>query len=419
MATDDTPLFRKEAIEALGSRLGSTIKPVDVSGTVLTAFLLTVLVGALIFLSTAQYARKETVAGVIEPSEGAARVVAPKPGVVVSILAHEGQRVSRGAPLFIINEDVVTNTGETLGSLLVESTNAQSRALNTQIDAHRLSSDHQRAELNAKREGLLDHLLKLNTDLELQRARIRLQEQSLESFRLLNEKKIVSDLQYRDRQDNLIQARQLLSSIEKDTSETKSNIAQVDAELTRLSSDLSEAEAQLSASRAQVREREATNSISKEILIPAPKSGRVVAITVKPGAAVVNSAALGVILPDGAKLTAQLWAPSRAAGFVRPGDSVRIMMDAFPFQKFGVVHGKVSGVASAPTPPTELTVPIETKESLYRVDVALERQDIDGYGKTWPFAPGMRLSADLILEKRTFIEWLLDPLYASMRRSRD
>ena len=417
MTTEEVPLFRKEAIEALGSRLGSAIKPVGVTGATLTGFLLAILVTAGVFLATAQYARKETVVGVIEPSDGAARLVAPKPGVVASVRVHEGERVEAGAPLFVINQDVVTDTGASLGTLLTEATGAQGRALTDQMGARRLSTEHQRVELTAKRQGLLDHEAKLVTDLQLQRDRVRLQEQSLESFRTLNEKKIVSDLQYRDRQDGVIQARQTLSAIEKDRDDTRSNLAQVEAELTRLSSDLAETEAQLNASRAQVREKEATNAVSKEIVLPAPKSGRVVAIQVKPGAAVVNSAALAIVLPDGAKLHVELWAPSRAAGFVRPGDRVRLMLDAFPYQKFGVVFGRVTEVASAPTPPAELTVPIETKESLYRIDVALERQDIEGYGKAWPFSPGMRLNADLILEKRTFIEWLLDPVFAAMRRS--
>ncbi len=417
MTTEELSLFRAEAIEALGTRLGAAIKPVGVTGASLTAFLVAILATAGVFLCTAQYARKETVVGVIEPSDGAARLVAPKPGVVAQVLVKEGARVEAGAPLFVINQDMITDSGASLGNLLSAATGAQGRALRDQIEARRLSTEHQRAELGAKRQGLLDHQTKLATDLQLQRDRLRLQEQSLDSFKTLNERKIVSDLQYRDRQDTVIQARQTLSAIEKDRDDTASNLAQVDAELTRLSSDLAETEAQLNVSRAQVREREASNAVSKEIVLPAPKAGRVVAVQVKPGAAVVNSAALAIVLPDGANLHAELWSPSRAAGFVRPGDRVRLMLDAFPYQKFGVVFGKVTEIASAPTPPAELSVPIETKESLYRIDVVLERQDIEGYGKVWAFSPGMRLNADLILEKRTFIEWLLDPLYAAMRRS--
>jgi membrane fusion protein len=415
--TEETPLFRQEAVDAAVSRLGSAIKPVSLSGTALTALIALILITAGVFLTTASYARKETVVGDIEPSEGAARMVSPKPGVVAKVLAHEGDRVRAGTPLFVINQDVVTDSGASLATLLDAAAGAQARALEDQISAHRRSSEQQKLELTAKRQGLLDHQAKLTGDLELQRERLHLQEQSLESFKALNARKIVSDLQYRDRQDAVIQAQQTLSAIEKDRDDTASSLGQIEAELGRLGSDLAESEAQINDSRAQVREKTATNAISKEVVLTSPKDGRVVAVQVKPGSAVTNAAALAIILPDGARLHAELWAPSRAAGFVRPGDRVRLMLDAFPYQKFGVVFGRVMEIARAPTPPAELTIPIETKESLYRIDVALEREDIDGYGKAWPFAPGMRLNADLILEKRTFLEWLLDPLYAAARRN--
>jgi membrane fusion protein len=415
-AEDETPLFRKEALEAAGSRLGSAIKPVSVTGLSLTLFLAALLGVASVFLATAQYARKETVVGALEPSEGAARIISPKVGVVTAIKAAEGQYVREGAPLFVINQDLVTENGASLGQLLTASTSAQKAALAEEITARRQSTERQRNELLAKRQGLLQHQTKLGGDLDLQSARLKLQQQSLESFKTLVERKIVSDLQYRDRQDAVLQARQTLSAIEKDKDETASSLAQIDAELARLDADLSQGEAQIRASRAQVSEREASNAASKEIVISAPKSGRLVAISAKLGGPVVNSAALAILLPEGVKLHAELWAPSRAAGFVRVGDPVRLMLDAFPYQKFGVVAGKVSHVAAAPTPPGELTIPIETKESLYRIDVDLDRQDIDGYGKRWDFSPGMRLNADLILDKRTFLEWLLDPVLASMKR---
>ncbi|MGH1557284.1 HlyD family efflux transporter periplasmic adaptor subunit [Caulobacter segnis] len=120
----------------------------------------------------------------------------------------------------------------------------------------------------------------------------------------------------------------------------------------------------------------------REIVLTAPKSGRVVALQATPGLAVTSASALAAVLPGGADLRAYLWAPSRAVGFVRPGADVRLMYDAFPFQQFGAAHGRDSrSIAQAPTPVGELPIPGETREPLYKITVVLERQNITAYGK--------------------------------------
>ena len=64
-----------------------------------------------------------------------------------------------------------------------------------------------------------------------------------------------------------------------------------------------------------------------------------------------------------------------------------------------------------------LPVPIETREALYRIVVRIDDAAVNGYGRKWALAPGMRLAADMILDERNLWEWLLDPLIAAKRRS--
>ena len=40
----------------------------------------------------------------------------------------------------------------------------------------------------------------------------------------------------------------------------------------------------------------------------------------------------------------------------------------------------------------------------------LDRPEVEAYGKTIPLQADMLLKADVILEKRSFMSWLLDPL---------
>jgi membrane fusion protein len=92
------------------------------------------------------------------------------------------------------------------------------------------------------------------------------------------------------------------------------------------------------------------------------------------------------------------------------------MYDAFPYQRFGVGRGVVRTVGRAPVAPQDLPVAIETREPLYRVQVRLSRQEIDAYGRKWSLSPGARLRADLVLDERSLLTWLFDPLAAAVKR---
>lgn len=113
---------------------------------------------------------------------------------------------------------------------------------------------------------------------------------------------------------------------------------------------------------------------------------------------------LASLLPQGSKLEAELYVPTRAAGFVRPGTKVLLRYDAFPYQKFGQFKGQVSEVSMTTIPLAELK-PAASSEPVYRVRVSLDNQSQPSALK-----PGVQLSATLVLERRTLMEWIFEPL---------
>ena len=68
--------------------------------------------------------------------------------------------------------------------------------------------------------------------------------------------------------------------------------------------------------------------------------------------------------------------------------------------------------------PDEVVGPVPVKEPSYRVTATLQRQSIDAYGKAVALQPDMQLSADILFERRSLIAWLLDPLFAAIKRAR-
>jgi membrane fusion protein len=111
-------------------------------------------------------------------------------------------------------------------------------------------------------------------------------------------------------------------------------------------------------------------------------------------------------------LQAELFVPARAIGFIEAGQSVRLLFDAFPYQHFGTYRGEVARVSQTMLMTTDTGSPLKLNEPTYRVIAALERQDVDVAGKKVPLQPDMLLKADILLERRSLMEWLLSPLHS-------
>lgn len=410
-------LFRPESLDAAREKLGAPTRPVGVASWALAGFFAALLTIAVIFLCLARYARHEAVVGLLQPTAGALRVTSLRSGVVSTVEVREGQAVADGQRLMTLTMDPTFSDGRRLGDILSAASTEQGQALARQAAARRDLIGRQRDELSAKRVALIDQQRRLAGDAVLQKERVALAEQTAEAARTLWGQQLMSAIQYRQREEALIVAKQGLSAIEREQEAIPSSLAQIAAEDRRLVAEAEDGAAAIASSRALLSEKRASTEAETQIVLTAQKAGQIAALQAKPGAVVQAGQALAYVLPQGVKLQAELWAPSRAAGFVRPGDRVRLMYDAFPYQRFGVGKGTVVEVARAPVAPTDLPVPIRTEESLYRVLVALDNQTVQGYGQAWRLSPGMRLTADIVLEQQSLLAWLFDKLRAAQVRA--
>jgi len=118
------------------------------------------------------------------------------------------------------------------------------------------------------------------------------------------------------------------------------------------------------------------------------------------------------ILPTDARLQVNLLVPSRAIGFIQPGQSVALRYQAFPYQRFGLQSGEVREISRTLIKPGEADFPITLSEPAYRVIVQPEQQSFRAYARDIPLQAGMLLDADIELDKYSLIEWVFDPLYS-------
>ena len=122
------------------------------------------------------------------------------------------------------------------------------------------------------------------------------------------------------------------------------------------------------------------------------------------------------LVPEDATLEAQMYAPSRAIGFLRIGTDVRLRYQAFPYQKFGFSSGSIQEVATSAMRPEEINPLFQATafsgraEPMYRIRVRIDKQSIQVDGEDRPLRPGSLVDASVLIERRRLIAWMFEPI---------
>jgi membrane fusion protein len=412
-AADAQPLFRVEAIESRSARLsGAVVLRGGLGGWVLTALLVGTITAAFVYASLATYARTETVSGVVMPVQPMAKVVAPRPGLVARLHVQEGDRVKAGQLLAEIRIEQPDSAGQPTSAAGLNAIAAQ-----RELAAERLalSPDRLRAEqarLAAVIKGARQQQDQLRGQLALQRDLVALTRSSFQQIEKLVEKGFVTRLELDRRRQAWIQAEQTLISMEQQFDGTAVTIETARADLSRAAAEYASVRADILASMEQLEVSRSQMSAQQGYAVLAPIAGRVSAIQAAAGRFADGRVPLLSILPEGTKMRVDLYAPSRSMGFLRPGQPVRLLYDAFPWQRFGAFDGTIAEVSQTILAPTEVDAALKLEEPVYRVRVAVKDQAITAFGTSAPLQPGMTLEANIVLERQTFLDWLLTPLRA-------
>ena len=99
-------------------------------------------------------------------------------------------------------------------------------------------------------------------------------------------------------------------------------------------------------------------------------------------------------------------------GFVRPGQSVKLRLTAFQFEKYGMLDAHIEQVAANATDRQEAGARpnLQAAPLAYRTSVLLDRQVLKVDALFYRLASGMQVFAEIKLGERTVLEYLLSPV---------
>jgi membrane fusion protein len=407
---DARSLFRPEALEAQRQQwLGRVQLVRPLSLTVLTAGVVAVALALVAFLALAQYTRKATAVGVLVPDSGLIRLVPAVAGTVLERHVSEGQTVSAGEVLFVIGVE---------RPLLDPAAQAQVQRSLAERRRSLEGAARQEQSLVRARQSALERRLQaleleqaqVDSEAALQRQRLALAEQSLARLQSLQAQQFISDAQVQTKNEELLGLRAAAQALARQRAALGRERAELEGELGTLPLTAGNTVGGIERDLALLAREVAEQDGERRLVVRAPQAGTVGAVLAERGQSVTPASALASLVPAGAALQAHLFAPSSAIGFVRPEQTVRLRFEAFPYQKFGHQPGHVVQVSRTPLAASELaalSLPAVAAdgEPMFRITVALDEAPA-----AMPLAAGMRLQADVLLERRRLVEWLFEPL---------
>lgn len=369
------------------------------------------------------------------------KIVQPaEAGIVREILVAEGEAVKEGQILVRMDTKLSDADVRTVHAELVRK-RLQLRRVDAELggvairrmphDSHELFSQVQ-AQLHARRQAYLDALgaeqaLRARAEHDLGSAaeiesKLRqtapIYREQAQAWEQLAREGFAGRLLALDRQRSHIEVEQELKAQSRNIESLRATIAQADQRIAQISSNYrqqlhnerAEAEAQLRKLEQDWNKLEHRHALLE---LKAPQGGIVKDLaTHTPGTVLAPGTVVLTLVPQDEPLLAEVWVNNADAGFVRPEQTARVKLAAYPFQKYGMLEGIVRQVsADAQNKATSADgFTSRLPELSYRALIRLSAGSLESEGRRLELVPGMAVSAEVHIGKRTVLEYLLSPI---------
>ena len=138
--------------------------------------------------------------------------------------------------------------------------------------------------------------------------------------------------------------------------------------------------------------------------ILAPVDGVITEVTsTQPGDKIQANMPIGGIAPKNARPVLKIEIAEHDRAFLREGIPVKLKFSAFPYQRYGLIDGRLETISPATRPSAQ------TKQPVYEGRVALQRDHYIVADSKYPLRYGMTATAEIVVRERRLIDLALDP----------
>ncbi len=387
-----------------------------------------------------------TAPGRIVPSGQVKRVQAPETGVVLAILASEGDRVEAGQLLVRLDptyanaddlrireklHDIALESAwrSTLDQWLADGMHAASPG---GMETRFAAADQARAEAlyRLNRREILGRIRGQQKELAANRAEqssvraerdraeatLAVLAQRVAAYRTLLEQQYGAKVQYLEmlqQQTELEGSVPVLVSRERQLVESAAAIsARLDASGDELRKHNLMELARLDSERGALeQESRKARQRQQQLTITAPVTGAVQELAIHTVGGVVSAGEeLLKIVPERATIEVEALLQNKDIGFIREGQLAEVKVDTFNFTKYGLIDARVLNISNDSVEDARLGW-------VFKLRLELERDTIRVEDRVVKLSPGMAITAEIKTGKRRLIEFFLSPLLRYQQES--
>jgi membrane fusion protein len=348
----------------------------------------------------------ETVAAtfVLAPVRGTDPVRAFKDGIVTQVGVLEAQAVRAGETMFTIASPPVGDRAAEWEGLKAQIAGAGERLGNARqkYDGERRADDETEQQLKVRLESLdrtiakNDEQLKLAAELGERQKKIF--EEGVSSWMEVARLKLEINRLEVEAEQAKAQREETRRAVEKLGFERRARQAQFREVERGLDEELSKAKF-----RTAMLEKELARTGS-QLTVTSPCTGSVLRLHVRgAGATVREGDLLAEMACEGQTLQAELTLPQDGMALVRAGQPVKLLYDAFPYQRYGVRQATIRWISPE-------SVGEKEGASAFRALADLRDTVVLVHGKPRPVVSGMGGRARVIVGRRSLISYAFEPL---------
>jgi len=133
------------------------------------------------------------------------------------------------------------------------------------------------------------------------------------------------------------------------------------------------------------------------------------------GSIAQGGAIIFTLVPINTELEAEVQIDAMDVGYVKLGDTSRLKLDAFPFQRHGTLEGEVYTISEDAF--RKETDPGQSMDAFYKSRIKLTHIQLRKMPKQARLLPGMTITAEIVVGKRSVMSYLLWPLKRAIEES--
>lgn len=339
---------------------------------------------------------------VLVPARGTDPIKSTRQGIVNQVFVSEGQSVNHGDVIATLRSEAAGDRAAELMTVQTQLAGTGESFINAKarLGAQTLADEQELHRLAAR----IEHIEGL---IALKRRQLSLLNQMADSYEKLYREGLTSRAQLTQKQLEVADLAAELEKLIAEQDETRSATEQVKINSSVRRAEFKEVER-------TYRERAATGDIrvaslrsglagsdGNEIRLTAPCAGTILRLYVKnSGAVLQEGSTVAELVCAGETLLAELRVPEAGIGKLKTDQGVKLKYDAFPYQRYGVRHGRVALLSPAA---------VETKEGAsFKVQVEIANSEM--LAQSRPLLPGMTGKAEIVIGNRSLIEYVFEPL---------